>query len=138
MAESLQLKVVTPKGSLLDEEVASFTVASDLGEFCVLPNHRPILAALVVSRMVVEQLNGGKIAYALDNGFLEGGADHVSVITERCVPAEELDQAALGKEVGQLEEELNNMDSGAPEAQDTIKALEWAKVRLDVSEMSNG
>lgn len=134
MAQSIQLKVVTPNGSLLDEEVRSFTASSDMGEFCVLPEHRPILAALAAGRMLVEQLDGSTRLFALGSGFIEGGMDHVSVITENCIPAEKLDKAALAKEVADLEKELADLDRGAPEVQDTVKTLEWAQIRLALAE----
>ncbi|MCP4603978.1 MAG: ATP synthase F1 subunit epsilon [Proteobacteria bacterium] len=134
----LQLKVVTPKGSLLDEEAASFTACSEkLGEFCILPNHRPIMASIAAGRMIVEQQKGTKAVYALDRGFLEAGADHVNVITEQCIPVDELDQADLTKEVAELEEKLAAIDAGAPEAEEIVVALEWAKVRLTVTEKTD-
>ncbi len=133
MTETLQVKVVTPNGSLLDEESQAFTASSVLGEFCILPNHRAIMAAIVPSRMVVEQSSGGKAAYALDRGFMEAGADHVNVITERCVPAEKLDGAALKKEVAELEDKLTAMDAYSEEAEEVIQDLEWAKVQLTVA-----
>ena len=132
MPETLHVKVVTPTGSILDEETASFTASSEMGEFCIMPNHRNIMASILPSRMLVEQVSGETVAYALDHGFLEAASDHVNVITERCIPAEDLDKSEITKEVASLEEKLTDMDSGAPEAQEIIQALEWAKVRLTV------
>ncbi|MCP4676315.1 MAG: ATP synthase F1 subunit epsilon [Deltaproteobacteria bacterium] len=130
MSETLHVKVVTPTGSSLDEEVASFTTSSEMGEFCIMPNHRNIMASILPSRMLVEQVGGGTVAYALDSGFLEAASDHVNVITERCISAEDLDKSEITKEVAELEEKLAAMDSGASEAQEIIRALNWAKVRL--------
>ena len=130
MSETLHVKVVTPTGSSLDEKTASFTASSEMGEFCIMPNHRNIMASILPSRMVVEQIGGGTVAYAIDRGFLEAAADHVNVITERCISAEDLDKSEITKEAASLEEKLTAMDSGAPEAQEIIRALEWAKVRL--------
>lgn len=136
MAETLKVKVVTPKGSLIDEEAASFTARSALGEFCILPQHRPIMAAIVVGPMVIESVESGKLAFALDRGYMEAGSDHVNVITERCVPSKDLDRAGLEREVSELEEQLTSMDSGSEEAEPVIAALEWAKTRLQVTEIS--
>jgi F-type H+-transporting ATPase subunit epsilon len=133
MAESLLLKVVTPEGSLLDEEVATFTGRSDLGEFCILPQHRPFLASLVAGRMLIEHVNGEKKSYALDKGFLEAGLDHVNVITERCIPAEDLDVAALTGELNALESQMENLDLGSTEAETLLLQLEWIEARLSVA-----
>jgi F-type H+-transporting ATPase subunit epsilon len=132
MADSLDLKVVTPKGSLLNKKVASFTGCSDLGEFCILPEHRPLLASLVAGRMIVEQQGGEKKTYALDRGFLEAGIDHVNVITERCLAAEDLDKTEITSEKEELESELKDLDQGSPEASELLLKLDWAKVRLSI------
>jgi ATP synthase F1 epsilon subunit len=132
MADSLDLKVVTPKGSLLNKKVASFTGCSDLGEFCILPEHRPLLASLVAGRMIVEQQGGEKKTFALDRGFLEAGIDHVNVITERCLAAEDLDKTEITSEKEELESELKDLDQGSPEASELLLKLDWAKVRLSI------
>jgi F-type H+-transporting ATPase subunit epsilon len=132
MADSLDLKVVTPKGSFLDEKVAAFTGCSDLGEFCILPEHRPLLASLAAGRMIVEQESGEKKTYALDRGFLEAGLDHVNVITERCLAAEDLDKSEITSEREELESELKDLDQGSLEAKELLMKLDWAKVRLSI------
>ena len=132
MAEKLRVKVVTPLGSLFDEEALAFTARSDLGEFCILPNHRPIMASVVPGRMIIELQKGGTAAFALDRGFLEAAEDHVNVITEQCIPKEELDRIALAEEIADLEEKLKPMDLGTPEAIELTRAREWAEIRLEL------
>ena len=47
MASSkISLKIVTPEGVSYEGEVSEFTAPSVLGEFGVLPEHRPALAGL--------------------------------------------------------------------------------------------
>lgn len=135
MAETLHVKVVTPKGSLIDEEALSFTARTALGEFCILPNHRPIMAAVVVGPMVIETGRGGKLAFALDRGYMEAGGDHVNLITERCISREKLDKSAIEGEVKGLEEEVTAMDAGSEEAAPVLDALAWAQARLQVAEI---
>jgi len=136
MSETLHVKVVTPKGSLIDQEASSFTAKTALGEFCILPNHRPIMAAIVVGPMVIQSTAGSRLAYALDRGYMEAGSDHVNVITERCVSGKDLEKAALEQEVSKLEDEITAMDAESDEARPVIAALEWAKTRLQVTEIS--
>ena len=132
ISESLELKVVTPEGSSVAEEAISFTACSDLGEFCILPNHRPILSVLVAGRMVVERAGGEQVVHAMDRGFLEGGPDHVNVITEHCRAAGDLDAAALQAEERDLEERLAAATEDGPERAGILVALEWVRACLDV------
>ena len=132
MADGLDLKVVTPKGSLIDAKVASFTGCSELGEFCILPEHRPLMASLTAGRMIVQLQGGEEMTYALDRGFLEAGLDHVNVITEQCLVAEDLDKAEITREMEELEAELKDLDQRSLEAVELLQKLDWAKVRLSI------
>ncbi len=131
MTETLRVKVVTPSGSLIDEDAVSFTSVSSMGQFCILPDHRPIMAALVTGGMVTALPDGTKAIYALDRGFLEAGGDHVNVITEQCVPAEKLEAATLEAEIKDLENQLKELDLATDEAMELTAARDWAQVRLD-------
>jgi F0F1-type ATP synthase epsilon subunit len=82
--------------------------------------------------MIVEQQGGEKKTYALDRGFLEAGIDHVNVITERCLAAEDLDKTEITSEIAELEAELKDLDLGSSEATELLLKLDWAKVRLSI------
>jgi len=127
---NLKLQVVTPTGSALDEVAKAVTAQSALGEFCILPEHRPILTSLETGRMVVEQTDGRKAVYVLERGFLEGGPDHVSVITQRCLDATEIDASAIKAEIGELEEQLKGLETDDPARAETESALRWARACL--------
>jgi F-type H+-transporting ATPase subunit epsilon len=134
MNEQLQLKVVTPSGSLFDLEVTSLTASSERGEFCVLPGHCLILSSIVPGRMIVEQADGEIQSYIIDRGFLEGGPDHMSVITERCVKFDEIDAVEVGAEVSQLEKQLGDLQEDNSQRKDVLLALDWARARLTATE----
>jgi F-type H+-transporting ATPase subunit epsilon len=131
MAEAFRLKVVTPSGGVYDEDVAAVTVRSEVGEFCMLPGHCRILAALEPGRMLIAESGGSSATFAIDEGFLEGGADHVNVIIQRCVPAGEIDEAAVKREVDALASALVGMADGDPERAEKALALRWAEARLE-------
>jgi ATP synthase F1 epsilon subunit len=131
---TLELKVVTPQGAVVGETVESVTARSDLGEFCVLPMHRLILAALEPGRLLVQREGGEKVTYAIDKGFLEGGPDHANVITARCVEATDVDAAEVEAEIEELQKQLDEMEITDPKRPGTIEALEWAKAKQSVVE----
>ena len=75
-SEHLQLDVVTPSGSVLSAQVDSVQAPSVQGEFGVLPNHLPLLAALKCGLLVWE-VEGKRSIAAIGPGFVEGGPDKV-------------------------------------------------------------
>jgi F-type H+-transporting ATPase subunit epsilon len=131
MAEMLHVKIVTPEGGRAEEDARSLTATSEVGEFCMLPNHQPILAALTPGKVVVERAVGDKIVYVIDGGFLEGGMDHVNVIAGRCMAAADVERAAVESEVDALSARLDALPEGDPARVETEGALDWAKARRD-------
>ncbi len=131
MSETLRLKVVTPEGSRLDEEVAAVTARSENGEFCILPDHRPILASLLAGRFLVERSGGETEIFVVDRGFFEGGPDHVNVITQRCVTLDDLDQGSLESEASGLIKEMDDLSDADPRREDLSLSLDWVNAQLE-------
>ena len=130
MREILRVRVVTPDGPILDEEVVAVTACSEqLGEFCVLPEHRPILAALGAGRLVTKRSDGGTDTFVTDTGFFEGGPEHVNVITQRCVRVSDIDISQVVREVEKIEKELSGLEYGDAARDELNVNLEWARAR---------
>ena len=134
MNSELKLRVVTPFGPVIDQVVSSITACSELGEFCVLPEHRPILASLKASRFMFEA-NGETKVYAMDIGFFEGGADHVNVMTQHCVSKESVSDAveSLGKELAALQEEFDKLEEDSSTRNTLTAAINWLEAQLAVA-----
>lgn len=130
MSTTVRLKVVTPSGSALDEDVAAVTARTEVGEFCLLPEHAPLLGALVPSVLTVTRVDGEKKRFAIDRGFFEGGMDHAHVITERCVAAEDLDAEAEQRELERIGKDLEAAAADSPAAAELKLALDFAEARL--------
>ena len=56
MADTISLEIVTPDGLKLKEQVNELTAPSVQGEFGVLPQHRPMLAALATGATFVASI----------------------------------------------------------------------------------
>lgn len=133
MAETFQLKVVTPSGAALEKQVTAFTISSKQGEITVLPGHCLILSALEAGRMVVIAENGPPELFAVAGGYLEAGPDHASVICDRCTAAEKIDAAALPSKIADLEKKIADLDPDAPEVAVDTEELRWLEACLAVA-----
>ena len=131
MSGTLRLKIVTPEGSLLDEEVASVTARSEVGEFCVLPEHCPILASLSAGRFIVEATDGSKTEYVVDSGFFEGGADHTSVITQKCVATKDVNIDQVTAELDALSKKISDLPEDDPDREELNLKINWAQAQID-------
>ena len=88
----LRLDVVTPAGVAVRKDVDTVEAPSVDGEFGVLPGHLPLLAALKAG--VVRYRSEGKtFVLAVGAGFAEAGADLMTILTDRCLEAKDIDVA---------------------------------------------
>ncbi len=96
-----QLKciVVTPEKTVLDSETDFVALPLFDGEIGIAPGHSPMIGRLGDGEMRLRE--GGKVArFYVEGGFVEVVNDVVSVLTNRAMPAANVDLAAA-------EEQLN-------------------------------
>ncbi len=130
--EQLQLDVVTPTGSVLSVKVDSVQAPSVEGEFGVLPNHLPLLAALKCGLLVWEVEGKRKVA-AIGPGFVEGGPDKVLLLTDLYAIPEKIKPDSVRQELTKAEDALRQFDElyEGPEYTELQRDVDWAIARLD-------
>ncbi len=129
--EQLQLDVVTPAGSALSVKVDSVQAPSVEGEFGVLPNHLPLLAALKCGLLVWE-VEGRRNIAAIGPGFVEAGPDKVLLLTDLYATPEEIKPADVRQELTKAEAALKGFDElyEGPEYTELQRDVDWAIARL--------
>jgi ATP synthase F1 epsilon subunit len=131
MSGGFRLRVVTPGGGVYDDDVAAVTARSEVGEFCMLPEHCRLLTALEPGKLVVARKDGAVEAFVIDEGFLEGGEDHANVIVQSCIPVGDIEEAAVKREAEELRAAIAQLAEEDPDRAEKARALRWAEVRLD-------
>ncbi|MEM7138327.1 MAG: ATP synthase F1 subunit epsilon [Myxococcota bacterium] len=131
-AEKLQLDVVTPTGAVLSAKVDSVQAPSVNGEFGVLPNHLPLLAALKCGLLVWE-VGGEKQLAAIGPGFVEGGPDKVLLLTDLFATPDQISPDDVRAELAEAEEALKGFDElyEGPEFNELQREVDWAHARLE-------
>lgn len=122
---TLDLKVLTPEGSVLEGEVYEVTLPGSEGEMGILPQHAAMLTGIVPGKLTYRAPDGSDTA-ALGKGVAEVQNNVVRVLVDSAVLKEELDIAALDekrrtllqdidretheKKISDLEEELRLLE----------------------------
>lgn len=130
----LKLAVMTPKGAAVAVEADQVEAPSVDGEFGVLPGHRPLLAALRAG--VVRYRSAGKTtSLAVDSGFAEVSAEGVTVLTDRCVNASDVDVAATRAELESAQRRFDAAQGSAETADldEARRLVDWAAARLEAA-----
>ena len=92
MAE-MQVHVVSATRELYRGVASAVYARSTEGEIGILPGHQPVLLALEISPVRVEQTDGEVITWAVHAGFLEYRDEQLTVLADHAERPEEIDVA---------------------------------------------
>jgi F-type H+-transporting ATPase subunit epsilon len=131
-SELLQLDVVTPEGSVLSAQAEAVQAPSVEGEFGVLPNHLPLLAALKCG-LLIWTVDGKRRVAAIGPGFVEGGPRKVLLLTDLYATPEQIQPEKVRQELVAAEDRLKAFDElyEGPDYNELQRDIDWANARLD-------
>lgn len=134
MAETIRLEVVTPRGSVLSEDVDIVTAPGYGGEFGVLANHAPFLSTLKIGVMTYKKA-GNEEQLMISGGFCKVADNQITFLVESAERGHEIDidRAMLAKEraekrLSQAKSQADNLSHTRAEA-----ALQRSLARLKAS-----
>ncbi|HYP91448.1 MAG TPA: ATP synthase F1 subunit epsilon [Polyangiaceae bacterium] len=133
MADTIALEIVTPDGLKLKEAVNELTAPSVEGEFGVLPQHRPMLAALATGIVTYIQ-NGKSESVAVGPGFVEVAADKALLLTDRFIKKDDIDAVRTRLDLKEADEQLDNFkgDPASAEYAELVEREAWAAAQLEL------
>jgi F-type H+-transporting ATPase subunit epsilon len=106
VATPFSVSVVTPEEEIFSGEAELVIARSPEGEFGIMNNHVPFLAALVPGLVTIVAA-GGRDSYIVPGGFLEasGGADgyHVIVLADDAEAAGDIDAAEAKRRIAEAQ-----------------------------------
>jgi F-type H+-transporting ATPase subunit epsilon len=131
MAATLKLEIVTPEAKAYSEDVEMVTLPGVEGEMGVLPSHVPLLTQLVAGEVAVRK-DGREIYLAVGDGFVEIGGDHVAIMTDMAIQAENIDEAkaeeARQRATARLAEKIDDEEAAVVNAS-LARSLAQLKVK---------
>lgn len=107
MAESTQrLEIVTPEKKVFSGDVHFVVVPGQLGELGILPNHAPLMSALKIGIVRVQEDNKTIMKMAISGGFVEIRGNKVTVLADTAELAEDIDRERAEKAKERAEKRL--------------------------------
>src|SRR6266403_322070 len=111
MANNLKLEIVTPETTVHFDDVDMVTLPGVEGELGILPQHVPLMTQMVPGEIVVRR-SGHDSFLAVGEGLVEITGDHVSILTDLAIAAENIDEAkaeeARQRAAARLREKLSS------------------------------
>jgi len=94
----IQCIVVTPERTVRDEPAEFVALPLYDGEIGIAPRHTPLIGRLGCGEMRITGEEGVSRFY-LEGGFVEVLGDVISVLTQRAIPAEQLDPSVAEEQL---------------------------------------
>jgi F-type H+-transporting ATPase subunit epsilon len=131
---SFKAQILTPEGSLLDEEVTGVKLPGTLGSFEVKTLHANIMSTLEVGEVVVRKATGEEQHFAITGGFVEVVDNHLHLLAEAAEAVEEIDveRAKAAKERAR-ERLASASEDNSIDKKRAKKALERAENRIKLA-----
>src|SRR6266508_4459285 len=89
---NLKLEIVTPEAKIFSDDVDMVTLPGVEGEMGIYPQHVPLMTQLSAGEIVVRK-GSQDFFLAVGEGFVEITGDHVSVMTDMAIRAENIDES---------------------------------------------
>ena len=129
MADRLRIVVVTPERTLLDEACDALRFPLYDGQIGILPGRAPMVGRLGYGELKIDQGNTSQ-SYFIDGGFVQVKSSVVSLLTNACVPANEVNVA---KAETDLQAAMNLPGTTDAEYAVKARAQERARKMIDVA-----
>src|SRR3954466_13228036 len=91
MANTLKLEIVTPDAKAYSDDVEMVTLPGIEGEMGIYPNHVPLLTQIVAGEIIARK-GGQDVFVAIGDGFAEITGDHVAILADMAIRAENIDE----------------------------------------------
>lgn len=130
MATEIQLEIVTPMSSAFSGKVLQVILPEWEGQEGIYPDHDAKLALLRGGVCTVITTDG-ETHYAIGRGFVEVGADRVTVLTDSCDIASSIDKASAQRDLAELEGQLAQVDWVSEDANVLRTRIEVERARVE-------
>lgn len=119
MANTLKLEIVTPDAKVFSEDVDMVTLPGVEGEMGIYPQHVPLMTQIVAGEVTARK-DGKDYFLAIGEGFVEITGDHVTILADMAIRAENIDEAkaeeARRRAEARLAEHLDDEESATVHA----------------------
>ncbi|HKB75707.1 MAG TPA: ATP synthase F1 subunit epsilon [Myxococcales bacterium] len=128
----LTLEIVTPEQRALTVQCDEVRLTGVDGGFGVRPGHTPLVATLAPGELAYDAA-GSTHRYAAGEGFAEVSNDHVRVLVEEVLRADQIDAQRAERELTEARKKLETIAPGDPDYDKVRAAVERAAARALVA-----
>ena len=106
--EKFPVEVLTPEGTVFDDEVEMVSTKTTSGSIGILANHEPVLAMLDPCELRLYKSESDVVSFAQSEGYMQVSGGRVMLLVEEAHSADQLDVAQLRDRLQQAEREIDS------------------------------
>lgn len=129
---TFRAQILTPEGSLFDDEVTGVRVPGEMGSFEIKTHHANIISTLEVGAILVRKATGDEQHFAVSGGFVEVVDNKLTLLAEAAEPVDKID-VERAKAAKERARERLQADDPLVDKERAKKALERAENRIKLS-----
>jgi F-type H+-transporting ATPase subunit epsilon len=104
VATPFRVEVLTPEGSVFDEECTMVSTRTEVGSIGIKARHQPLLGMLVPTELRLYRSDDDIVRYAQGEGYVQVSADGVLLLVEEAHTPDALDATDLKEKLRKAEE----------------------------------
>jgi F-type H+-transporting ATPase subunit epsilon len=125
---SFHFELVSPDKSQFSGEAESVLVPGAEGDFVVLKDHAPVMAALRPGVVMVEEAQGKETRFFVRGGFADVNPGGLILLAETALPARDFNAEHIAQEIKNAEEDVADAsDENKRVAQEKLDRLRELK-----------
>ena len=130
MANTLKLEIVTPEGKIFSEDVEMVTLPGVEGEMGIYPQHVPLITQIAAGEVLARK-GGQDSTLAVSDGFVEITGDHVVIMADMAIRAENIDEVKAEEARRRAEARLaEHLDTEQVATVETALAYSLAQIKV--------
>jgi F-type H+-transporting ATPase subunit epsilon len=110
-----RVEVLTPEGSVFDEEVGMVSTRTEVGSIGIMARHQPLLGLLAPTALRLYRSETDIVTYAQGEGYIQVSEDGVLVLVEEAHEPGELDAADLREKLRKAEDAYSAAEANTEE-----------------------
>jgi F-type H+-transporting ATPase subunit epsilon len=128
------VEVLTPEGSVFDDEVEMVSTRTEVGSIGILARHQPLLGTLVPTELRLYRSDSDIVRYAQGEGYVQVSPEGVLVLVEEAHTREQLDVADLKEKLRKAEDAHAGADDKSEEQRRAARDARRWKAFLQMAE----
>ena len=124
MAMTVQVEIVSAEGAMHSGQAAMVYAPGQMGELGIAPRHAPLITWLKPGDVRVEDAQGQVRQFYVSGGLLEVQPDVVTILADRAILAQNIDEAAALEAKRHAEDALSGQ----------MAQFEYAKAQSELAE----